>query len=102
MEALEFLKKYLLLDEQESKEPQWIRIANLMDAYHKQKLEQCNVSGSFYCQRSIEDEDKCDTQCEHCRGYYEPLVDECKHEKSYYCLKTGGGRCRKCKKLTGQ
>jgi len=43
---------------------------------HLQKLKQCNVSGS--------------------------LPDECKHEKSYYCLKTGGGRCRKCKKLTGQ
>ena len=22
--------------------------------------------------------------------------------KSYYCLNTGGGRCRKCQKLTGQ
>lgn len=30
------------------------------------------------------------------------LPDECKHEKSYYCFKTGGGRCRKCQKLTGQ
>ena len=32
-----------------------------------------NVSGAFYCQRSIEDEDKCSEQCEHCRGYYAPL-----------------------------
>lgn len=31
------------------------------------------VSGAFYCQRSIEDEDKCEEQCEHCRGYYAPL-----------------------------
>lgn len=30
------------------------------------------------------------------------LPDECKHEKSYYCFKTGGGRCRKCQKLIGQ
>ena len=27
--------------------------------------------------------------------------ENCKHEKTYYCYVTGGGRCRKCKKLTG-
>jgi len=25
----------------------------------------------------------------------------CFHEKTYYCLVTGGERCRKCKKLLG-
>ena len=27
----------------------------------------------FYCQREIENESKCDEQCEHCREYYKPL-----------------------------
>jgi hypothetical protein len=26
-----------------------------------------------YCQREIEDETPCETQCEHCNKYYEPL-----------------------------
>ena len=29
----------------------------------------------------------------------EAKLQECKHEKQYYCLVTGGGRCRTCKKL---
>ena len=28
---------------------------------------------SFYCQRDIEGESKCDTQCDHCKEYYSPL-----------------------------
>lgn len=34
------------------------------------------VSGAFYCQKSIEDEDKCSEQCEHCRGYYSPCSNK--------------------------
>jgi uncharacterized HAD superfamily protein len=29
-----------------------------------------------YCQREIEEESKCDEQCDHCKEYYKPLVDE--------------------------
>ena len=31
------------------------------------------VVKSFYCQSEIEDNGKCDTQCEHCKEYYKPL-----------------------------
>lgn len=27
----------------------------------------------MYCQRDIEDQSICETQCEHCKAYYEPL-----------------------------
>lgn len=37
------------------------------------KLNKSDVISSVYCQRSIEDEDKCDEQCEHCGEYYKPL-----------------------------
>jgi hypothetical protein len=29
-----------------------------------------------YCQREIEEQDKCKTQCDHCKVYYRPLEDE--------------------------
>jgi hypothetical protein len=38
-----------------------------------QILRQTDIVSSFYCQRSIEGEDECDTQCEHCKEYYAPL-----------------------------
>ena len=31
------------------------------------------VSKSFYCQREIEDETKCEEQCDHCKEYYKPI-----------------------------
>lgn len=34
----------------------------------------------FYCQREIEQETKCDVQCDHCKEYYKPL-----EEKPYFC-----------------
>lgn len=36
-----------------------------------------NLDKSFrYCQRQIEDNGKCDIQCEHCKEYYAPLENE--------------------------
>lgn len=35
------------------------------------------MSSTFrYCQSQIEDNDKCETQCEHCKEYYAPLENE--------------------------
>jgi hypothetical protein len=36
-----------------------------------------NLDKSFrYCQSQIEDNGKCETQCEHCKEYYAPLENE--------------------------
>ena len=36
-----------------------------------------NMDKSFrYCQSHIEDNGKCETQCEHCKEYYAPLESE--------------------------
>jgi hypothetical protein len=32
-----------------------------------------DVGSAFYCQRDIEGESICDSQCEHCEEYYRPL-----------------------------
>ena len=32
-----------------------------------------DVVESFYCQSQIEDNGKCDVQCNHCQEYYKPL-----------------------------
>ena len=32
-----------------------------------------SVVKSFYCQSDIEDDGKCDSQCNHCKEYYKPL-----------------------------
>lgn len=37
--------------------------------------DQANVIKSFYCQRDIEMESKCEKQCEHCKEYYAPLEE---------------------------
>ena len=29
---------------------------------------------SFHCQSEIEDNGKCNNQCEHCKEYYKPLI----------------------------
>jgi len=35
------------------------------------------MSNTFrYCQSQIEDNGKCETQCEHCKEYYAPLENE--------------------------
>ena len=35
------------------------------------------MSSTFrYCQSQIEDNGKCETQCEHCKEYYAPLENE--------------------------
>lgn len=40
-----------------------------------------NMDKSFrYCQSQIEDNGKCDIQCEHCKEYYAPLENEPKGE----------------------
>lgn len=30
---------------------------------------------SFYCQSNIEDNEKCEIQCNHCKEYYKPLEE---------------------------
>ena len=30
----------------------------------------------FYCQREIEGQSICDKQCEHCKEYYKPLLNQ--------------------------
>lgn len=40
---------------------------------HERNTAKPSVDYSFACQRSIEDEDKCEEQCDHCREYYSPL-----------------------------
>ena len=32
-----------------------------------------DVGSAFYCQRDIEGQSICDSQCEHCEEYYRPL-----------------------------
>ena len=39
----------------------------------EQKLRLFGVSRAFYCQREIEGQSKCKTQCDHCKEYYKPL-----------------------------
>ena len=50
----------------------------LWDAYYKfeELVKNCSIPvvvKSFYCQSDIEDNGKCDLQCEHCQIYYSPL-----------------------------
>ena len=42
----------------------------------RHQAEQLNLYGvgsSFYCQRDIEGQSICDSQCDHCEEYYRPL-----------------------------
>lgn len=36
-------------------------------------FERNEVKKHFYCQREIEFESKCNTQCDHCKEYYKPI-----------------------------
>lgn len=41
----------------------------------QKRLESKNTSWHSYCQRAIEDETPCDSQCEHCKEYYAPIQE---------------------------
>lgn len=46
---------------------------NMNKKVETKALSQHDVSKSFYCQSEIETDNKCDSQCEHCKEYYKPL-----------------------------
>lgn len=52
------------------------RLLNTMPERIKKEVDK-RVDNLFrYCQSQIEGNDKCDTQCEHCKEYYSPLENE--------------------------
>lgn len=42
----------------------------------EKKFKLLGYSRNFYCQLQIEEKRKCKIQCEHCKEYYKPLVNE--------------------------
>jgi hypothetical protein len=46
----------------------------------ERKLRLLGVDRGFYCQRDIEGQSQCKTQCDHCKAYYKPLEEELKQE----------------------
>lgn len=50
------------------------------------------MSSFKYCQSHIEDNGKCEEQCEHCKEYYRPLEEFCSVEEDIEKDKQDGGQ----------
>ena len=57
------------------KDEHWASVGMQAEIHLKRKklLTLLNSNDTFYCQREIEGERECDSQCEHCKQYYKPL-----------------------------
>lgn len=57
----------------ESNHPLLSKIDELIKHRTEQIKHFFGMTKSFYCQSEIEDDGKCEKQCEHCKEYYRPL-----------------------------
>ncbi len=48
-------------------------LGNLFFEMRKEAINYTHCCETFYCQSHIEDNGRCNTQCEHCKEYYKPL-----------------------------